>query len=368
MKVTHMVENLDRGGLERMVIDLALLQKGAGYDCLVLCLFDQGALAPELEARGIPVVACGKKTGLDLAAVARARRVLTSRRGVLHTHNAAAHYHAVLAATGLGFDRVLNTRHGMGGFDPRSRRERLYRASMRGTHDVVAVCEAARERLQESGVKPRRALLSIPNGIPVERFEPAGPDARRALIDDLGLDPAARLVGTVGRLHPAKDQATMLRAFRHVRDAVPGAVLLVVGDGHLRASLEAVAEAEGVADSVRFLGDRGDVPRLVRGFEVFCLSSLTEGYSIALMEACAVGIPIVATAVGGTPEIVRHGVNGLLVEPSQPEALASAVATLLKDEEGTARMGLNGMQWVRQNGSLEAMARRYEELYLGKVA
>lgn len=368
MNVTHMVENLDRGGLERMVIDLALLQQEGGHDCLVLCLFDQGALASELEAHGIRVVACGKKTGLDLAAVARARRVLQSRRGVLHTHNAAAHYHAVLAATGLGFDRILNTRHGMGGFDPRSRRERLYRASMRGTDAVVAVCEAARQRLEDSGVKPRDGLLSIPNGIPVDRFDPAGPDARLALIEELGLDPASRLVGTVGRLHPAKDQATMLKAFRRLREHVPEAVLLVVGDGQLREELEAVAEAEGVAGDVRFLGDRGDVPRLVRGFEVFVLSSLTEGYSIALMEACAVGVPIVATAVGGTPEIVRHGLNGLLVEPARPEALASAVASMLDDAEGTARMGSNGRQWVRQNGSLEAMARRYEDIYAGKVA
>src|SRR5690606_10869261 len=103
--------------------------------------------------------------------------------------------------------------------------------------------------------------------------------------------------------------ATMLRAFRHVRDAVPGAVLLVVGDGHLRASLEAVAEAEGVADSVRFLGDRGDVPRLVRGFEVFWLSSLTAGYSIALMAACAGGGrgAGVWTAGSGCGRAVRWG-------------------------------------------------------------
>lgn len=365
MRVTHVVENLDRGGLERMVIDLALLQRAQGYDCKVLCLFGRGSMAPELESQGIEVVACNKATGPDLQAVMRARRALRKRGGVLHTHNAAAHYHAVLAAAGLGFSRVVNTRHGMGGFNPGSRRERLYRASMRGTHAVVAVCDAARKRLQESGVRPKDALLSIPNGIPIDRFSPGDRAARGMLLAEFDLDPSARILGTVGRLHPAKDQAGMLKAFRHVREAVPEAVLLLVGDGALRGPLEAVAREEGVASHVRFLGDRGDVARLARGFELFLLSSLTEGWSIALMEACATGLPIVATTVGGNPEIVEHGVNGLLVPPAEPEALADAVVSLLNDPGRVARMGEAARRWVLETGSLAAMARRYDEVYAG---
>lgn len=367
MKVTHVVENLNRGGLERLVIDLALLQHDAGHDCSVLCLFERGTLATELESRGVEVVACNKRTGLDLAAVMRARRVLRARGGVLHTHNAAAHYHAVLAAMGLGFDRVVNTRHGMGDFDPGSRRERLYRASMRGTHAVVAVCDAARLRLEESGVRPRQALLSIPNGIPIDRFQPADAAARGMLAEELGLDRSARILGTVGRLDPAKDQAGMLKAFRRVRDSVPEAVLVVVGDGALRARLESVAREEGVEAQVHFLGDRSDVARIARGFEVFVLSSLTEGYSIALMEACALGLPIVATTVGGNSEIVEHGSNGLLVPPSDPLALSDAIVSLLGNPARGARMGDAGRRWVVEKGTLMAMARRYEDIYAGNM-
>lgn len=365
MRVTHVVENLDRGGLERMVIDLALMQRDAGHDCKVVCLFGPGSMAAELEGGGIEVVACHKRTGLDLRAVMRARRAFDRRDGVLHTHNAAAHYHAVLAAVGQRFNRVVNTRHGMGGFNERSRRERLYRASMRGTHSVVAVCDAARRTLQESGVRPRESLLSIPNGIPVERYRPGDRSEREALLAELGLDHRARVLGTVGRLHPAKDQAGLLRAFRHVRASVPEAVLLLVGDGALRGELEAVARREGVDDSVRFLGDRGDVARLARGFELFVLSSLTEGWSIALMEACASGLPIVATRVGGNPEIVEDGVNGLLVPPADPRALADAIVSLLEDPDRVGRMGAAARRWVVETGSLGAMASRYEQVYAG---
>lgn len=367
MRVTHVVENLDRGGLERMVIDLALLQRDAGHDCKVVCLFDPGSLAPELEAGGIEVVACHKRTGADVRAVLRARQALGRRGGVLHTHNAAAHYHAVFAAMGQRFSRVVNTRHGMGGFNPGSRRERLYRASMRGTHAVVAVCDAARRTLHESGVRPRESLLSIPNGIPIERYGPGDRSIREALLVELGLDRGARVLGTVGRLHPAKDQAGLLRAFRHVRTLVPEAVLLLVGEGSLRGRLEAIARQEGVAESVRFLGDRGDVARLARGFELFVLSSLTEGWSIALMEACASGLPIVATRVGGNPEIVEHGVNGLLVPPADAGALAEAIVALLQDPGQLERMGAAARRWVQETGSLAAMANRYEQVYAGAL-
>lgn len=365
MKVTHVVENLNRGGLERLVIDLALLQHDAGHDCRVLCLFERGTLAAELQSRGVEVLACDKRTGADMAAVMRMRRALRARGGVLHTHNAAAHYHAVTAAVGLHFDRVVNTRHGMGDFDPGSRRERLFRASMRATHAVVAVCDAARLRLEESGVRPRQALLSIPNGIPVGRFQPADTAARRMLLDELGLDPSARIVGTVGRLNPAKDQVGMLKAFARVRASVPEAVLVLVGDGPLRPRLESVAREQGVGAHVRFLGDRSDVARIARGFEMFVLSSLTEGYSIALMEACALGLPIVATTVGGNGEIVEDGLNGLLVPPADPVALADAIVSLLDDPRRSARMGDAGRLWVLEEGSLAAMARRYEAVYAG---
>lgn len=366
MRIAHVVETLERGGLERVVIDLALAQRDAGHECRVACLFQPGALAQELSTQGIEVHACGKHTGVDVPALSRLRAWLRRQHGgVLHTHNATAHYHGVLAAAGLPFDRIVNTRHGMGVADPHSRREWLYRRTMPHTDVVAAVCEAARVQFAAQGVRPRTGLAVIRNGIRTERFAVASPETRRALAVELGFDPRTRLIGTVGRLNPVKDQAALLQAFALVHRDVPDCALVLVGDGALRAELEAQARAQGVAGAVRFLGDRSDVARLLQGLMVFVLSSRSEGYSVALLEACATGLPIAATDVGGNREIVGDGVNGRLVASGDIAGLAQAMADLLRDPLRADAMGRAGRRWALAEGSLQMMLTRYERVYAG---
>lgn len=366
MQVIHFVENLERGGLERTVIDLIAAQRDAGHACRVICLFEPGQLADELTGQGVEVTACHKRQGLDWAAIRRARALLRRHPGaVLHTHNAAAHYHAVLAAWGLPLARVINTRHSMGAPHPGSRKEWLYRRSMRLTDYVAGVCEAARQCFVDQGVRPRHALLSVPNGIRLERFHAADASGRAALAAELGWPADSRIIGTVGRLQPVKNQQALLRAFARVRATMPQAVLAMVGDGSLRASLERLASELALGDAVRFLGDRGDVPRLLAGMDVFTLPSLSEGYSIALLEASAAALPIVATDVGGNREIVHDGRNGRLVPAGDVDALADALLALLAAPAEAARMGQAGRDWVLAEGSFRTMALRYERLYAG---
>jgi glycosyltransferase involved in cell wall biosynthesis len=367
LSITHFVENMERGGLERTVIDLIGAQREAGHQCRLVCLFERGALADELSDSGVSVETCNKRDGADFRALRRARHLLRGG-GVLHTHNATAHYYAVLAAVGLPIQRVVNTRHSMGDSDPRSRREWLYRRCMPRTDYAVAVCETARRNLQDKGVAPREALLAIPNGIRTEGFHPAGAAARAWLREELALPPESLLIGTVGRLQPVKDQASLIRAFRQVRLAVPHARLVLVGGGVLRAELETIAANEGVAEAVRFMGDRSDVSRLLQGLDVFALSSLSEGYSIALLEASAAGLPIVATDVGGNAEIVRDRSNGLLVPARDADRLAAALVELLLAPERAAAMGQAGREWVTHEGSFRTMAARYEALYRGEAS
>lgn len=364
--VTHFVENLNRGGLERTVVDLVRTQAARGQRCQVVCLFERGTLAVELDALGIPVLACGKRRGVDLRALARARRhVLAHGSRILHTHNAAAHYHAVLATLGLGL-RTINSRHGMGALDATSRRERLYRWSLRRTDVVATVCEVARRELERARAWPRATrLVAVPNGIDVGRFGARDEQARERFVAALGLPARTRLVGTVGRLNRVKDHAGLLQAFARLREDAPDAALVVVGDGELRDELAALAAAPALAGRVHLLGDRGDVADLLRGFDLFVLSSRSEGYSIALLEACASALPIVATDVGGNAEIVQAERTGLLVRAGDPVALAAALRELLADLPRAREMGQAGLEWVRRKGSLAAMAARYEHLYLG---
>ena len=363
MRITHVVENLNRGGLERVVLDLVRTQVQRGHACEVVCLFERGLLADELEAQGVPVRACGKRGGLDVRAVTQLRGYLRAHGAeVVHTHNAMAHYYAVLASLGLGVRRI-NTRHGMAGLATSTRREGLFRLSMPFTDAVVTVCETARRDLLRAAALPAAKLAAIPNGIAVERFKPANADARAKLLAALGLPAGTRLIVTVGRLTGAKNHESLIRAFVALRARDRDLALVIVGDGQLREPLAKLAASDAAGGRVLLLGDRSDVSELLPGCDVFAMSSLTEGYSVALLEACAAGLPIVATDVGGNAEIVHDGGNGRVVPPGNDEALAAALAEVLGDWGRAGIMGRAGRDWVEREGSLQQMARRYEALY-----
>lgn len=356
LRVAHVVETLERGGLERMVCDLALEQQRMGWEVSVHCLFRRGLLADELVSAGVPVSEAGKRSGADLGALWRLRRALHHAvPRVIHTHNAAAHYHAVAACRLSGLRPLLNTRHGMGDA-ARSRVERRYRASLSHTAAVVTVARHASEHYAREGIVPGKLLTVIPNGIRIERFGQASRDAARAT---LGVDAQALLVGTVGRLNWAKDQSVLVAAIAALKPRHPDLCCIIVGDGSLRAELQAQIDSLGVSSCVRLVGDRSDVPSLLPAFDVFALPSRTEGYSLALLEAAASGVPAVARDVGGNREIVQHGETGVIATGDFAEALAS----LLADAAVRRRLGEGARRWARAQASVQAMARRYEVLY-----
>ena len=174
------------------------------------------------------------------------------------------------------------------------------------------------------------------------------------------------IIGTVGRLNPVKDQAALIAAFARVHAAKPQARLVIVGDGPLRDALQARIDVAGLQAVAQLVGDRDDVPRWLTGMQVFALPSRSEGYSIALLEACAAGLPIVATDVGGNREIVREGINGALIAPGDVEALVHALHARVADPELAQQQGQAGREWVLREGSFLHMAQRYDALYAGK--
>jgi glycosyltransferase involved in cell wall biosynthesis len=263
----------------------------------------------------------------------------------------------------MGATRAAAQRRSRGRSWRDDRLEWLYGKSMVFTHAVAAVCETARREFQQRADLPAEKILSVPNGIHVDRFAPASVEDRRRLREALGVPGDTRLAGFVGRLTWAKDHATLIRGFHRVREQCTDTALVLIGDGPLRSELEALAQAEGVAARVFFLGDRNDIHALLRGLDLFVMSSVTEGYSIALLEACASALPIVATNVGGNPEIVRDGVNGTLVAAGEPAALAAAMIDILGDEVRARAMGQAGRDWALRYGSFRTMADRYSDIY-----
>jgi glycosyltransferase involved in cell wall biosynthesis len=218
---------------------------------------------------------------------------------------------------------------------------------------IVAVSGDAAEVARHVEKVPDRKIEIIWNGIDVERFFAV--EVRPSI--------SQRAIHVARLIYPTKDQVTLLHAVRRVVDAEPGFSLDIVGDGPYRAELEALCDELKLRRHVRFLGQRDDVHALMSQADMFVLSSITEGLSITLLEAMATGLPIVATRVGGNPEVVADGETGLLVPPRSPDALAEAILRLVRDPQSARRMGAAARQRAELSFDIRRVVARYEELY-----
>ena len=219
---------------------------------------------------------------------------------------------------------------------------------------MVPVSEDSAQVAREIERVPNQKVLVIHNGIDLDHF-PARPDRDTR--------PIHRAI-TVARLNLIKDQGTMLRAVKLVTDIEPNFRLDLIGDGPSRAELESLRDQLDLGDKVRFLGTRTDVHEQLAEADLFLLSSISEGISLTLLEAMAVGLPIVATAVGGNPEVVTDGETGWLVPTQSPEAMAQAILKMIADPEMANRMGVAGRHRVEKEFNLDRVVIEYENLYL----
>jgi glycosyltransferase involved in cell wall biosynthesis len=361
--IVHVVDSLEFGGLERVVADLAVAQARRGHRVHVFSIQDTHGLRAELERAGIPVVQGGKRSGLDPALVLRLRALVRGLGGcIVHTHNFVPNYYAAMAVVGLRGAVLVNTCHNMGARLRAPRLRLLYRASLLRTRRVAMVGRQVEERLTKLGIAPRGRTEVVPNGIPLTRHERL-PGARERARTVLALPDDALVIGCVGRLVELKNHRVLIAQLPALAADFPQLRLVLLGDGPLAPALRAQAAALGAADRVVMPGARDDVHALLPGFDVFALPSHTEGLSIALLEACAAGLPIVASRVGGNPEIVVEDVTGRLFDPDDGAALQPILSTLLADPALRARLGHAARVWVEENGSVEVMCDKYDGVY-----
>lgn len=298
------------------------------------------------------------------ALVAIARRF---KPHVVHTHLAKAGFVGRLAARVAGARVVVHTYHGsvFQGYFGR-RESRLYVAIERWlarlSTRLVAITPSGRRELVTLGIARDEKIALIPLGLDLAplRAGPERADAREAL----GLPASAPVVGIVARLVPIKDVGTFLRAVAQVANTHPDLVALIAGDGAERTALEALAASLGIADRCRFLGFRADVARLYAALDVLALTSLNEGSPVSVIEAMAAGCAVVATAVGGVPDVVRAEETGLLVPARDPEAVAGAMVRLLDAPELRARLGREAAEAVYPRYDVARLVTDVEDLYL----
>ncbi len=233
----------------------------------------------------------------------------------------------------------------------------------RGATRFIAVSREDRQRMTSiEGIDPRHTLL-IPNGVP-----PSPPPSGRDVRAEAGIQPSARVIGTVGVHRPQKALDVLLHATAMLATQWRDLHVLVAGDGPERANLERLAEELGVSEIVRFLGRRSDVPDVLRALDVAVCCSDFEGSPLAVMEYMEAGLPVVATAVGGVPDLIEPDVHGLLVSPRDPNGLAGAISELLGDPSRAREMGARGQERRRTEFDIDVMVHRLEDLYLELLA
>jgi sugar transferase (PEP-CTERM/EpsH1 system associated) len=354
IRVVHLVRSLEIGGLEKIVLDLVRCRTQDVFSTRILCLDTEGALAPRFTELGVPVDTVGGPGDALWRRVARLARTLRRvRPHVLHTHNPSPHLQGALAAWAAGVPVLVHTKHGRNYVDrPVSVMLNRFAASL--SNCVVAVSEDAAQVARDIERVPAAKVRIVHNGVDVERFGYRKPRAA---------DNSCRAV-TVARLDPVKDQASLLRAVRLVVDKNPAFSLDVVGDGPSRPELESLRAALGLDGRVIFHGVQDDVEPFLADADFFVLSSLSEGIPLTLLEAMAVGLPAVATDVGGNREVVVSGETGYLVPAGSPGALADAMLKIQADMPQLQRMGLASRRRVEEHFNLRTVVAQYENVYL----
>lgn len=341
-----------------MALDLAIGQRARGHEVSVISLAPppDGAMAAEFTEAGIAVDRVEKHGGVDPTLVPRLARALRQRRAdIVHTHNPLPLIYGAPAARLVGA-AAIHTKHGI---NPGGRGHRLLRrAAARLVHAFVAVSDTTAAQARAQHDSPPAKLHTIPNGIRLDRYAPDA-EARVAARVELGLGDAW-VVGTVGRLDSAKNQAMLVRAMAPILSS--RVRLVIIGEGDGRPQVEAAIRALAEPRWVVMTGRRMDVPKLVHAFDVFALSSLTEGLPLVVPEAMAAGLPIVTTGVGGLPSVVDDQTTGLIV-PVDEHAFAAALAALEADRERARAMGGNARRVALARFSSDRMVDDYLALY-----
>jgi glycosyltransferase involved in cell wall biosynthesis len=340
----------------------ALLARGVMVTPVILR--QAGSLGEATRAEGLPFVFLGRhpadpRTLFDFLQIIRRDRIQ-----VLHLQGFGATFFGRVAARLRGLPVVVHV-HADHHYEPKAYPrfvQLLDHALAGGTQHVLAISRAvARFAVASQGFRPEQVEV-LHNPVDLRRFRPVDAAARRAFREALAIEWDAPVVICVARFDPVKGVDLLIEAWREIASAIPQAVLLLAGDGPLRETLAQRIRSNGIDTSVRFLGYRSDVEAVLPAADLCVVPSRSEGFSLAALEAMATGLPVVATRVGGLPEVVRDGETGVLVEADNPPALAKAVIRLLADPTLRAELAAAALASA-QGYDIDAYCARLETLY-----
>jgi len=369
--IVHVIFQLGIGGLENGLVNLVNHTPEDRFRHAIVCLKGATEFRGRLKP-GVEVFELHRREGQDFAMYARLNRLLRRLRPTIaHTRNLAAvecQYIAWLA----GVPIRIHGEHGWDVFDPKGENRKyqyLRRAVKPMVHRYIPLSRHLEQYLLEKIRVPPAKITRICNGVDTEIFFPRKGELPPLPGCPFAVDGESHpfRIGTIGRMHGVKNQLTLVRAYLRLREHWPrlsqNCRLVLVGDGPLRAEALALLESGGLARDAWLPGERNDIADLLRGLDLFVLPSLAEGISNTILEAMASGLPVIATGVGGNPELVQHGLTGTLVPSGDPEAMAAALAAYLEQPGLVAAHGLAGLHRARESFSLRGMVNHYLAVY-----
>jgi sugar transferase (PEP-CTERM/EpsH1 system associated) len=366
--IVHLIYRLDFGGLETLLVDTINRMPATKYRHAIICLTHYTEYSKKITQAGVELYALQKPPGLGLKTHLTIWKLLRRLRpSILHTYNLATiEYNAVAFLAGVPVR--IHAEHGRHASDPegKNRKHNFLRWLMIPFIDRYVPVSADLQRWLRTvvGVPTAKNQL-IHNGVDTDYFLPK--KLNREEVPQHHFPDDAFVIGTVGRIQDVKNQAGLIDAFIRLRDLLPTEksklYLAIIGDGPLFNTLKLKIQAAGIAESVWLPGSRTDIADILRQFSVFVLPSIAEGTPVTILEAMSTGLPVVATRVGGIPEVVKDGVTGMLVPASDVNALTGAITIYLKQPDMLGQHGSAGRDYVLRNNSMNAMLSAYTKLY-----
>lgn len=361
LRIALMIECDGPGGAELMILELAKELRARGHSVLPVGLSSgTGWLGARFVAAGFEPASFDLRRPIDLAAVRALTRILHDfHADVVHSHEFTMAIYGAAAARRANARHVI-TMHGGLYYANAWRRRAALRWAARRSAALVGVSDATASALQHNLGIDKSKVHVVPNGIPLRT------GVRARLRSELALAPGELLIVSVGNLYAVKGHAVLIDALARLRER-GGWRVAIAGRGEEEPRLRAQAAALGIGDRVHLLGFRDDVADILAAGDVFTMPSLSEGLPLALVEGMSFGLPVVVTRVGGVPEVVTDGVEGLIVPPSDACSLATALEALLQDPARRQQMGAAARTRAIRDYALSTMADRYERLYRGEA-
>jgi L-malate glycosyltransferase len=362
-KILHIVISMVVGGAERLVYDMVKYPAFADNQPAVCCMDSVGELGEKLIKEGYKVYCKGRRPGLDLEMISWLRNIIKQEQiDVVHAHQYSPLFYAVPGALLAGRVKVVFTEHGRFHPERNSWKRSLFNPLLAlGVDHLVSISEATAKAMAVYDNFPFRRIRIIHNGIDCSEMIPF--IDKKAKRQELGLSETCRIIGTAARLNSIKNIQMMLRVLKLVLQQVPDTCLVIAGQGEEEERLKAAAHELGIFDCVKFIGLRFDLPEIYQLFDVFLLTSFSEGISVTLLESMASGVPSVVTDVGGNREVVVEGKTGFMVRVDDDQSMSQRVCELLRDVDSHAQMGLSARERVAKEFSMLGMMAEYVSLY-----